>query len=492
MEFNRKNFSNYFMIATIVFVVIWFNALYFKNRISSNHQSISEYNLSDEDIAPASSLATAAFFYPAESYQTDNDNDGYIEHKSLYTKHKPLVVIEPHYGYRRSSAVAAASYDYLRGFAQKLKNIILVGPLHQNIKGAVLPKVGSITTPLGEVQINRNIIGELQKNPLFDKNQPYPVKNSINMQLPFIANTFDKVKIVPILYGDIKIEKLVDVVSQYVSPKNLIIIVADLPAYFPLNKDEVVNGKHAKCQEVGIKTAMALARKYGLVPKLLNVESQANYKGVSFKQRGWSYKEPTEKPVLYGVELYHHNLQNFVRHHQKELLDIVKKGLSSGIDKRYKVKRKYYNDFLFNRGASLINIYRDKKLLASTGDVAATKAIAADISDNIFHALNSLSKKDLRNIAALKVSLQLLTDMEEIKFSTYEDLMEKIEYGVDGLVIRSGEREGFLPPDAWLDVKDKAEFLTKLKIKAGLSPTYWSDTTKVFRFRTVEVRDDKN
>ncbi len=492
MEFNRKKVSNYFMIATIIFVVVWFNALYFKNRISSNHQSISEYNLSDEDIAPISSLAAAAFFYPAESYQTDNNTDGYIEYKTLYTKHKPLIVIEPHYGYRRSSAVAAASYDYLRGFASKLKNIILVGPLHQNIKGAVLPKVGSITTPLGEVQINRNIVNELLKNSLFDKNQPYPTKNSINMQLPFIASTFDKVKIVPILYGDIEIEKLVDVIGQYVSPNNLIIITADLPAYFPLNKNEVVNDKHAKCQKIGIETAMALARKYGLVPKLLSVESQANYKGVSFRQRGWSYKEPTEKPILYGVELSYHNLQNFVRHHQKDLLDIVKKSLSSGVDKRYKVKRKHYNDFLFNRGASLINIYRGKKLLVSVGDVVVTKAIAADITDNIFHALNSLSKKDVKNIAELKVSLQLLTDMDEIKFSSYEDLMGKIEYGVDGLVIRSGEREGFLPPDAWLDVKDKAEFLTKLKIKAGLSPTYWSDSTKVYRFRSVEVKDDKD
>lgn len=497
MEFNRKKFPSYFMIATIFFVIIWFNALYFKNRISSNHQTISEYSLSDKDITPEAKLAVAAFFYPAESYQSDKDSDGYIEHKSLYNKDTPRLLIEPHHGYRRSGAVAAASYNHLRRVSSKIKNIFLLGPLHKNIKGAVLPKANSIKTPLGDITVNHNIINELQQNSVFDKNQNYPLKNSVNVQLPYIAKTFKSVKIVPILYGDVEAKDLFMALKKYVSHNNLIVIMADLPGKFissPNEKEQDILSatNHDDCGKVGIETAMLLAKEYSLVPQLISVDSIADYKGFSFNQRGWSYDEPEERTVLHGIELFNHNLRNFVRHHKKALLEITHNSLSLGASEHYKVKRKHYNNFLFNRGASFVSIYYKGELLGSLGEVIATKAVAADIADNIFRIMNSLGNKKIADINSLDISLQLLTDLEEIKFSSQEDLLAKVEYGIDGLLIRSGKREGFLLPDTWLDVDSKEDFLTKLKIKAGLSPTYWSDNIKVFRFRVVEVIDDKD
>jgi len=56
-------------------------------------------------------------------------------------------------------------------------------------------------------------------------------------------------------------------------------------------------------------------------------------------------------------------------------------------------------------------------------------------------------------------------------------------------VIRDGDRQGVLLPSVWNEITDSKEFLTTLKIKAGLSPSYWSDNIKIFRFRTVEVNE---
>jgi AMMECR1 domain-containing protein len=36
------------------------------------------------------------------------------------------------------------------------------------------------------------------------------------------------------------------------------------------------------------------------------------------------------------------------------------------------------------------------------------------------------------------------------------------------------------------------EFWENLKLKAGLSPKYWSEKIKVYRFRTVEIKRDEN
>jgi len=501
MEFSRKKISGYVMIATIFFVIIWFNFAYFRSQISSNHQSISEYNLSDEDIIPPADLAMAAFFYPADIYQTDENADGYVEHNQSKLKNFPRIIVEPHHGYRRAGALAAETFNQLKPFDEFYSNIILLGPSHQKFNGIALPKNGIIKTPFGELAVNQKIVGDLQKNPAAKGNQNYyTTKNSLNVQLPFIQRTFKSAKIIPVLYGKIEAKELADILAPYLKKRGvLMIIVADLAGYFlPINEDEqnpeiaLRKNRHAFCSKTGIEVAVISAKKYGLVPRLLSASQTETDNNILIEAKGWSYDEPLEQTVLHGSELFYHNLRNFVRHHNKELLAVAEKSLVLAPKKRYKVKRKNYSNFLFNRGASFVKIYQGDKLINSYGEINAVRAVAADIARNIFHIMNSPEGLKITDKKSLRISLQLLTEPEEMHFSSYDDLLNQIEYGVDGLVLRSGKREGFLLPDMWLEVKDKDEFIGKLKIKAGLSPTYWSKDVKIFRFRVVEVKDDKD
>lgn len=498
MEFNGKKIPNYIMIATIILVVVWFNILYFKNRISSNHQSISEYDLSDEDVAPVADLAMTAVFYPANIYQIDDKDLGYIKHKTSAAKDGPRIVIEPHYGYRRSEIAAYNSYKYLLPFADKIKNIFLLGPSHKNFGGVAVPKAGFIKTPVGNIEINQKIIGELSKKDIFKDNYNfYVARNSLNIQLPFILNTFKSVKIIPMLYGNVEAEILADTLKPYIKKGDLLIVTADLAEYnkdlssekITKNKADIRPKMHVGCSRIGIDTVIILAKEYGLVPQILDVKKTDDYAPFYFEKKGWSYDEPEDNPILRGVELYNHNLRNFIRHHRKELMEVIRNSLSSPKHTRYQVKRKYYDNFLFNRGASFVNLYYKDKLVGSAGGIIAKQAVAADIADNIFQIKNTLAEQKI-NEKQLKAEVYLLTDLEEIKFYSQDELLDKIEYGVDGLVIRSGKREGFLMPDVWLSVENKEDFLTKLKIKASLSPAYWSDEVRVFRFRALEVKDN--
>ncbi len=501
MEFNRKKISGYIMIATIIFVIIWFNVAYFKYQISSNHQSISEYNLSDEDIIPPADLAMAAFFYPADAYQNNNNADGYIEYSQPKLKNFPRIIIQPHHGYRRAGALAQESFNQLKPFSDIYRNIILIGPSHQKFDGIALPSNNIITTPLGDIAINQNIVNDWQKSPLAKGNQSYySKKNSLNVQLPFIQKTFKSAKIAPILYSKVNPEELAKLISPYLNKKNvLVIVVADLAGYFLPTADDDQNleirlkqNRHAFCSKTGLETSVILAKKYGLVPRLLNASQVSANTNALIEVKGWSYDEPLEQTVLNGSELYYHNLKNFVRHHYKELLKVAQNSLASAPKKRYKVRRKNFNNFLFNRGASFVKIYQNGKLVGCFGEIAAVRAVAADIARNIFHIMNTPEGLKITDKNSLSLSLQLLTEPEKIKFSSYDDLLEQIEYGVDGLLLRSGKREGFLLPDTWLDVKDKNEFIKKLKLQAGLSPAYWAKDIRIFRFRSVEVKDDED
>lgn len=501
MEFNRKKISGYIMVATIIFVIVWFNVAYFRYQISSNHQSISEYNLSDEDIIPPADLAMAAFFYPADIYQDDNNTDGYIEYNQPKLKNFPRIIIQPHHGYRRAGALAWESFNQLKPFSDIYRNIILIGPSHQKFDGIALPGDNIITTPLGDIAINQNIINDWQKSPLAKGNQSYySKKNSLNVQLPFIQKTFKSAKIAPVLYSKVDPEELAELISPYLNKKNvLVIVVADLAGYFLPTADDDQNleirlkqNRHAFCSKTGLETSVILAQKYGLVPRLLSASQVSAHVEPLVDVKGWSYDEPLEQTVLHGSELFYHNLRNFVRHHHKELSEVAQKSLNAAPKKRYKVKRKNFNNFLFNRGASFVKIYQNGKLIGGFGEIAAVRAVAADIARNVFHIMNSSEALNIKDKNSLTISLQLLTEPEKIKFSSYDDLLDQIEYGVDGLLLRSGKREGFLLPEAWLEIKDKDEFIKKLKLQAGLSPTYWSKDIRIFRFRAVEVRDDED
>lgn len=85
-----------------------------------------------------------------------------------------------------------------------------------------------------------------------------------------------------------------------------------------------------------------------------------------------------------------------------------------------------------------------------------------------------------------------MTDYEPIDFNDEKDLLRQIVQGTDGVVLRDGNRQGLFLPSVWSEVKDKEEFLEELKLKAGMSPGYWSDKIRAYRFRTVEIKRDEN
>lgn len=95
-------------------------------------------------------------------------------------------------------------------------------------------------------------------------------------------------------------------------------------------------------------------------------------------------------------------------------------------------------------------------------------------------------------LADLTVSISFLTDYEPIDFNDEKDLLRQIVQGTDGVVLRDGNRQGLFLPSVWSEVKDKEEFLEELKLKAGMSPGYWSDKIRAYRFRTVEIKRDEN
>ena len=511
MEFDKKKLPTWFMILTIVLIIGGFNVGYFIRHISSNQQSIVNYDKKDDDIYPIREAAVAGVFYPADIYQLQSDINGYLNHISDSSSSKPKILIVPHAGYKYSAQVAASAYKRIMPFKDKLKKIFLLGPSHHvYVKGVALANEKNFKTPLGLIKNDINIANQLAQAKGFSFNsRAHKDEHSLEVVLPFLQETLNEFQIIPMVYGEVNPQYLAKILQPHLDRNDSILIVsADLSHYLSYNDannadkqtaEDIKNGitldQHQSCGATGINTAMILARHFGLVPHLLDMVNSGDTAGDKDSVVGygaWSFEKEKEEIKLEGIELEQDNLANFARHNKNAIIDIVSKSLEKAVleNSEYSPNRDDYDNVMFDKGASFVTLEKNGKLRGCIGSIFPTMSIAEDLTKNAQLAalhdsrFNPVSKDELKNIT-FKVSL--LTGFEEIKFSSYDDLLKQIKPKTDGLLIKDGKRQGVFLPTVWEDIPNKKEFLTELKIKAGLSPTYWSDNIEVFRFRTVEI-----
>ncbi|MBN1149703.1 AmmeMemoRadiSam system protein B [candidate division WOR-3 bacterium] len=146
-------------------------------------------------------------FYPSEKnslneilstlFAGSGDSNGKYTAKGL---------ILPHAGYIFSGKTTAKAVEKIDTNKHKKPTLIIFGPCHRfPSKGASVFKSGFWETPLGSVEIDKDISEALiQHSSLFDDEElPHMQEHSIEVQLPFFQYVFkNNFKIVPIAIGN--------------------------------------------------------------------------------------------------------------------------------------------------------------------------------------------------------------------------------------------------------------------------------------------------
>jgi AmmeMemoRadiSam system protein B len=114
-----------------------------------------------------------------------------------------LGLVSPHAGYQYSGVTAARGYGELARDGLPTR-VILIGPVHSRTNRQVdLFALGDedFITPLGTVQVDRELMDALWKKPLDKLNSTHRVEHSIESQLPFLQFFGHPFTIVPIAMG---------------------------------------------------------------------------------------------------------------------------------------------------------------------------------------------------------------------------------------------------------------------------------------------------
>ena len=78
--------------------------------------------------------------------------------------------------------------------------------------------------------------------------------------------------------------------------------------------------------------------------------------------------------------------------------------------------------------------------------------------------------------------ISILSKPEPIEFTDEDSLIRSLRKTIDGLIISDQGYRAIFLPSVWESIHDPKEFLTALKVKAGLPKQHWSDTFKAQRF----------
>jgi AmmeMemoRadiSam system protein B/AmmeMemoRadiSam system protein A len=446
-----------------------------------------------------------------------------------------LAIVSPHAGYMFSGSTAAFAYEQAK--RQKPKRIFLMGPSHYvGFDGAVLPTETLFATPLGDLSVDKDVVEELSDFPLFRKSsQVHTREHSLEMQLPFIRETFGDVKIVPIIIGSLPDEMDVQLMGQilrrYLRSGDLIVVSSDFTHYGPryeyepflsdwkenVRKLDSEAFEHLSRRDLtgfvdfkertgdticGFYPCAVLAAllpedchgsllRYGSSQDAL-VEDDNNsvsYLALAFSsasKRGWE-----EVPEIASEEpLSETDKTNLLKLARLTLEQTVKTGVPPSQDEtRFAV-----SDLTSKKMGAFVTLYRidplepaHKELRGCIGYIWPVKPLFQTVMDNTIGS----SSRDYRfqpvlesELKDLEIDINVLTAPRRIK--NYNQIV----VGRDGVVMyKDGRQSVFLPSVAVEFGWDLPELLTQLSLKAGLAGDAWKHGARFDVFQSQSISE---
>ncbi|NRB10590.1 MAG: AmmeMemoRadiSam system protein A [Rickettsiaceae bacterium] len=174
------------------------------------------------------------------------------------------------------------------------------------------------------------------------------------------------------------------------------------------------------------------------------------------------------------------------------LLETIDKAIEYGLKHQaiLPIKLQDYPTELQKPGACFVTLKIHNKLRGCIGTLRAHRPLIKDI----IHNSHAAAFKDNRFSPLLDTEFKLMTkelsilnDLQEIDFTSEDDLLTKIKPNIDGLLLIEGKYSGTFLPSMWQQLPEKQDFLANLKAKAGLDDNYWSDTIRIFRYTTKTI-----
>lgn len=140
---------------------------------------------------------------------------------------------------------------------------------------------------------------------------------------------------------------------------------------------------------------------------------------------------------------------------------------------------------LSSPGASFVTLTQDGQLRGCIGSLEAHRPLAQDVAENAIGAafrdprFAPLAEAELRDT---RIEVSLLSAAEAMTFDDERDALDQLRPGLDGLILTHGNRRATFLPQVWESLPDPQQFMSHLKLKAGLPAYFWDDRVALARY----------
>lgn len=440
--------------------------------------------------------SVAGAFYPSDTVDLIKQLE-FIKKTSrnFYTTTSRAVIV-PHAGLAYSGKLA---YEGISVLNKGIKNIFIIAPAHRvAFDGLALSSFEQWKTPLGEIHVNQDINKELiEKFGAAYNDDAMAPEHSLEVQVPFVQDAFEEVNIIPILVGKARPEEIEKIISEYYpNQENGFIISSDLSHFLAEENAKQMDYTAANMIETGDIRNFQYEMACGAVG-ITGLVEFANKNRFSLIRVGMAnssnVNNDKSKVVGYGSWFLYEGDKNELigKYHSDFVLGLCKTVLESAFKKTDVTI--IYPQVFDEPGASFVTIEKNGELRGCIGSILAHRPLVNDLIENTKNA----AFKDSRfqpvtadELNQLKISVSILTTPRRIFFNGEDDLLNQITPNLDGLIIKDGDKQAVYLPSVWEVLPEKQEFLNTLKVKAGFTPDYFSNTLEAYRFETIYIQEE--
>ena len=449
--------------------------------------------------------AVSGQFYPALPDALRKEVENYLmpENAGASPCGYADMLIAPHAGYIFSAPVAAKAYARI---SPNVDTVILIGPSHRKMfDGIHLTDAGYYETPLGLVEINQKIAGELRAHPLcqnvFGADEE---EHCLEVHLPFLQVLLREFTIVPLYTGVLHIGAAADMLLPYINGTTIIIASSDLSHFLPHSEARKTDaatiasilsgdtgGFMDSCGETAMRIVMDMAAKRGLSAELLDArtsyETAPEYgadRVVGYASFVFNNTDSRNAP-LHGIS--DNTADNFTDDEKKYLLDLARATLTSSVNNTDTPAFQTENHKLLQSYGCFVTLNSNGRLRGCIGNIEPVKSLHDAVIDNTVNAafydprFQKVSAPELDDIT---ISISVLTKPQPLEFDSPEDLLSKLIPFEHGVILKLGPYQSTFLPQVWEQLPDKISFLEYLAMKAGMGKDDWKKAD-VWVYRAV-------
>jgi AmmeMemoRadiSam system protein A len=178
-------------------------------------------------------------------------------------------------------------------------------------------------------------------------------------------------------------------------------------------------------------------------------------------------------------ELYDEGMDELLTSVEKQtLLQIAREALETGVrgEPLLPLDEAALTSVLLAVGASFVTLTIRANLRGCIGALEPYQPLAEDVREHaVAAALNDYRFPPVHasELTAIKIEISRLTMPVPVIYSDAEDLLAKLQPGLEGVILRDGTHRATFLPQVWKKLPSPEEFLENLCHKMGAAPDTW-------------------